>query len=89
LFTLELLGEVEAFAHLFDMEAYRTARSPFIVRMLGAQASIQFRQVRALVRERGYRIPPLLRLKAGLADVPFKYLLPPSRRRELRRAFGA
>lgn len=55
LLTLELLGDIGAFAESFDLAAYREARDAFIAK---AMASDQFfhREIRDLARERGLQV---------------------------------
>jgi hypothetical protein len=85
LFTLELLGRLEPFADLFDLEAYRAARAGFIVDVLRSRDILSGEELRAFAASRGFRPSLPLRLKAGLAALPMREWLPRGQRRALRR----
>ncbi len=61
--TLELLGRLQDFHEVFDLQVYARVRSHFIVEMLRSEDPL-WREICALARARHYRVPPVLRLAA-------------------------
>ena len=64
LFTMGMLGIVDEYAHLFDMEAYREGWPTFVVNMLRDDHSMLMLQIQREVRRRKVRLPASLRAVA-------------------------
>lgn len=65
LLTLEILGQLETYGEVFDLEAYARARPRAIVEMLRSDEPLWV-EVRELARARGHHFPATLRLAAAL-----------------------
>ncbi len=94
LFTMTMLGIVDEYAHLFDMEAYREGWPTFVVNMLKDDHSMLMMQIQREVQRRKVRLPASLRavawadrhlrlrerLPVELGRKVCRALVPPSRR---------
>jgi hypothetical protein len=65
LLALELLGYLETYRDVFDLQAYAKVRSRYVVEMLRSTDPL-WTEVRELAQQRGYRFPAALRLAAAL-----------------------
>lgn len=88
LFTLEILGKMDAFADLFDLQAYRRARERFIVYMHYSTSTV-VRQVKDLAYARRFPIPLHLRIWAWLKSRVFRRMLSKDMRRRFRERLQA
>jgi hypothetical protein len=55
LFTLDLLGQLQAFRDRFDLEAYRGRKTVFVARILTGPAMVLHKELRKLMDQVGYR----------------------------------
>jgi hypothetical protein len=65
LLTLEVLGKLDLYSHVFDLDRYRRLRSRYLMKLL-AKPDIFFREILKLAEERNFSISPLLRVSALL-----------------------
>lgn len=88
LLTLEVLGEdLEAYAALFDLEAYARKRPTAIVSTLVSR-DLFAGEIRDAMARYGFAMPAHLRAKAALGRLPLRGVLPAAHRRRLRRWLG-
>lgn len=65
LFTLELLGKLDEFNNIFDIPAYMSYRTKFIVKVLcGHKTDIFYKEIYALMQETCFKVPATARLLA-------------------------
>jgi hypothetical protein len=80
--TLELLGKLDEFSERFDLEEYRKHRTHFIARVMTERRSLYHLEIKELLKETRFPIPPAARLEAALLRI--WRLVPHALRRRLR-----
>jgi len=82
--TLEILGKLQFFEKVFDLEAYYKERSAFIAQVLSSERTLLV-EIRDLARSRGYRFPTRAHIQSYLSDLPFKKAIPASVKQAMKR----